>query len=163
MSNFDAIIEKVLLSEGGYVNHPDDPGGETNFGITKRVAEAHGYAGNMIDMTRERAKDIYRLSYWKRIQGDKFTYDVAMNLMDAAVNHGIGNAVRMLQRALDIADDGVIGKVTLDHANASDNLYLVTRFNIERLRFYAKLKAFDTFGRGWTRRVADMLEAFGGE
>lgn len=151
--SFDAFIERVLAHEGGYVNHPADPGGETNWGITKRSYPAL----NIRELTREDAKAIYRRDFWDRVRGDQLPPELAFQALDAAVNHGIGNAVRWMQRAADVADDGVIGPVTLDAIACTDPADLVLKFNAERLAFYTKLRTFDTFGRGWVRRVAGNL------
>jgi lysozyme family protein len=150
---FPKMVERVLSHEGGYVNHPKDPGGETNWGIAKR-----SYPNvNIRTLTREGAIAIYRRDFWDRVQGDKLPPAVAFQAFDAAVNHGIGNAVRWLQRAACVADDGVIGPVTLAAIRKADPGDLVLRFNAVRLEFYAKLTTFPTFGRGWTRRVAGNL------
>ena len=159
MSTFDEIIEKVLSYEGEYVNHPSDPGGETMWGITKHVAVAHGYAGEMRDLTRDRAKEIYNKSYWARIRGDELPERIALQVMDAAVNHGVGNAIRILQRALNVADDGVFGNITLRALSEHATHEIAVLFVLERMRFYTKLSAFPTFGRGWINRSIKQLEA----
>lgn len=150
---FPKMVERVLSHEGGYVWHKKDPGGETNWGIAKR-----SYPNvNIKALTRDGAIAIYRRDFWGRVQGDKLPPAVAFQAFDAAVNHGIGNAVRWLQRAACVADDGVIGPVTLAAIRKADPADLVLRFNAVRLEFYATLSTFPTFGRGWTRRVAGNL------
>ena len=84
-------------------------------------------------------------------------------LFDAAINHGIGNAIRMLQRAVGVADDGVVGKITLGAINEKTLDDVLVLFNAERLEFYSKLKTFDTFGRGWSRRVVSNLRYAAGD
>lgn len=153
MSQFDEIIDRVLSHEGGYVNNPRDPGGETQWGISKRSYPTV----NIRALTRQGAVDIYRRDFWQRVQGDRLPRAVAFQALDAAVNHGIGNAVRWLQRAAGVADDGIIGPRTIAAVAAQDPADLVLLFNAERLEFYAKLGTFDTFGKGWTRRVAGNL------
>lgn len=153
MSLFDDFIERVLSHEGGYVFHPEDPGGETKFGIAKR-----SYPGvDIKNLTRDEAKAIYRRDFWDRVKADQLPHQFAFQALDAAVNHGIGNAVRWMQRAVGAADDGVFGPVTLERVKRFDPADLVLLFNAERLEFYAKLSTFDTFGRGWSRRVAGNL------
>lgn len=153
MSLFDDYIERVLSHEGGYVNDARDPGGETKFGIAKR-----SYPGvDIKGLTRDAAKAIYKRDFWDRVQGDTLPRQFAFQALDAAVNHGIGNAVRWMQRAVGAADDGIIGPVTLGKVQRFDPADLVLLFNAERLEFYAKLSTFDAFGRGWTRRVAGNL------
>lgn len=155
---FQQIFNRLMGHEGGYANHPQDPGGETNWGITKRTALANGYTGSMRAMTREQAYQIYEKAFWQRYNCDQLTPSVAYQFFDAVVNHGSGNASRMLQRAAGVADDGVIGKITLKAINAMSENDLLLRFNAERLKFYTKLSTFSTFGKGWVNRVADNLE-----
>ena len=154
MKAFDLLVERVLSHEGGYVNDPRDPGQETRWGISKR-AYPHLDIRNL---TRAQAVDIYRRDFWQRVRGDELPREFAFQALDAAVNHGIGNAVRWMQRAAGVADDGVIGPVTLAAVQRAQPADLVLRFNAERLRFYAKLTTFATFGRGWVNRVAGNLE-----
>lgn len=154
---FDDIFERLIGHEGGYVNNPKDPGGETNWGITKRVARENGYQGEMRNLTRERAKAIYKSAFWDRVQAERYDPAIGYQLFDAAVNHGIGNAVRMLQRAVGVVDDGNIGPITLQSINARDVSDVLVLFNAERLDFYTRLSTFPTFGRGWSRRVVGNL------
>ena len=105
-TKFNQFIERVLSHEGGYVNHPKDPGGETNWGVTKRTAMANGFNGSMRAMTREQAIGIYRKAFWERYHADQMPEAVAFQFFDACVNHGYGNAARMLQRAAGVPDDG---------------------------------------------------------
>jgi lysozyme family protein len=153
MSTFDDFIGRVLSHEGGYVNDTRDPGGETKFGIAKRSYPSVDIA----NLTRAAAVEIYRRDFWGRVQGDQLPRSFAFQALDAAVNHGIGNAVRWMQRAAGVADDGVIGPMTLAAVGRANPADLVLLFNAQRLRFYASLTTFDTFGRGWIRRVADNL------
>lgn len=155
---FRQIFDRLIGHEGGYVFHAKDPGGETNWGITKRTAVANGYTGAMKSMTREQAFHIYEKAFWQRYQCEKLTPSVAFQFFDAVVNHGSGNASRMLQRAADVADDGIIGKISLNAINAMPESDLLMLFNAERLKFYAKLTTFPTFGKGWVNRVAGNLE-----
>lgn len=155
--SFKTAIERILSHEGGYVNHPKDPGGETNWGITKRTAVANGYHGAMRQMTREQAKEIYRKQFWLKNGCDKLPFAVAYQYFDACVNHGRGNAVRFLQRAVGVADDGLLGPITLAAVKKMPISVVVSGFNRERLVFYSKLSTFGTFGRGWTRRIAENL------
>ena len=154
---FDKLFDRLIAHEGGYVNHPRDPGGETNWGITKRTALANGYSGQMRQMTREQAREIYYCAFWLRYQCDELPDAVSWQFFDAAVNHGNGNAARMLQRAAAVADDGIVGPATLSAVSKLPENDLLMRFNAERLRFYTKLSTFGSFGKGWVRRVADNL------
>lgn len=155
--NFIQAFDRLMDHEGGYVNHPRDPGGETMWGITKRVAMAEGYTGDMRKLPREEAKRIAEIAYWNRIQAYKYDGAIAYQVMDAAFNHGIENAVRFLQRAAGVADDGDIGPRTITAVRAASVTDLLMRFNAERLEFYTKLSTWDSFGKGWARRVVGNL------
>lgn len=150
---YDEAIERVLKHEGGYVNHPADPGGETNWGIARR-----SYPDlDIKNLTRDQAKAIYKRDFWDPVA--RWAEDPALTfqLMDAAVNHGMGNATRFLQRAIGVADDGHFGPVSvaaLRRMNAHD-VHLL--FMAERFEFWARLRTFDAFGRGWVRRGAQNL------
>ncbi|BDX19701.1 hypothetical protein MFKK_25110 [Halopseudomonas aestusnigri] len=155
--DFDEAFDRLIGHEGGYVNHPADPGGATNFGITERVARAHGYLGDMRQLTRSQAREIYRVAYWGRARADEYDGAIGFQLFDAAVNHGIENAVRFLQRAVDVADDGDVGSITLNAVRAMTVTDVLMRFNAERLQFYTKLSTWPQFGKGWARRVVGNL------
>lgn len=157
--DFATAIERVLSHEGGYVNDPRDPGGETQWGISKR-----SYPDTDIRaLTREAAKAIYMRDFWLPVASCASDGALQFQLMDAAVNHGMGNAVRFLQRAVGVADDGHFGphsKAALERMDKHDAHLL---FMAERFEFWAKLKSFDAFGRGWTRRGAQNLRYIAGD
>ena len=155
MSDFDHAFKALIGHEGGYVNHPKDPGGETKFGITKRTYPDE----DIRNLTIDRAKALYKRDFWDKVRGDDLPYVVAFNLFDAAVNSGVGNAVRWLQRALDVADDGKLGPLTFAAALQVDPEALAARFNGHRLRFMTGLSTWPTFGKGWARRIAANLGA----
>ncbi|WP_118855251.1 glycoside hydrolase family 108 protein [Haemophilus haemolyticus] len=154
---FQQIFDRLIGHEGGYVNDPRDPGGETNWGVTKRTAMANGYTGNMKTMTRQQAYEIYRRAFWLRYNCEQMPDAVAYQFFDAAVNHGFGNASRMLQRAVGVLDDGIIGKYSLEAINSNPISDTLMVLNGERLNFYTRLKNFDRFGKGWVNRVAQNL------
>ena len=156
--DFETAFERLIAHEGGYVNHPADPGGETNWGITKRTALANGYRGDMRSLSRCQAKEIYRVAYWQRSRADEYDGAIGFQVFDAAVNHGIGNAVRFLQRAVGVADDGQVGPNTVAAIQSHSVTDVLACFNAERLSFYTKLRTWPTFGKGWARRVADNLK-----
>ena len=156
--NFNIAFDRLIGHEGGYANHPNDPGGETNWGITLRTARGAGYTGSMRDLTRVQAQEIYRTAYWGRAKADQYDSAIAFQLFDAGVNHGIGQAIRFLQRAVGVADDGVVGPVTLAAVRAMSVTDVLSRFNAERLEFYTKLSTWPSFGKGWARRVAGNLK-----
>ena len=151
---FDQCFEKLIGYEGGYTLDPKDPGGETSWGISKRAYPAV----DIKNLTRDGAKDIYKRDYWDRAQCDKLPPTLAFLLFDAAVNSGIGQAIRFLQRAVGVADDGVLGALTLAAVQRLDNESLCARFLGQRLDFMTRLSTWDYFGKGWARRVADQLK-----
>ena len=157
MRVFDAIFERLMLHEGGYVNHPNDPGGETMWGVTKRVAQAHGYHGSMRKLPKALAKQITEKSYYKAVKGDQLDRLIAWQLTDAAYNHGNRQAVKFLQRAVGVTADGLIGPRTLAATAEMDKNDVVLLFNAERIEFYTGLRGWISFGKGWARRVAGNL------
>lgn len=157
MLSFDECFDRLMGHEGGYVNHPSDPGGETMWGVTARVARANGYSGEMKDLSRDMAKQITRTAYWDRAQCDRLPAALAYQVMDAAYNHGVGQSIRFVQRAAGVADDGVFGTVTLRAVLTMPVTDVLARFNAERLDFYTKLSTWPTFGKGWARRIAGNL------
>ncbi len=156
--NFDRAFTLLLGHEGGFVDHPDDPGGATNWGVTERVARANGYTGHMRDLPQDTAKAIYRKLYWDAVAADSLPAPVRYAMFDAAVNSGVGQAVRWLQRALGVADDGRLGPITLAAARQADPHVLARQLLAQRLRFMTQLSTWPTFGRGWARRIADLME-----
>lgn len=155
---FDEAFEKLIGHEGGYVDHPSDPGGRTNHGVTERVARAHGYQGDMRDLPLETAKEIARAAYWDVVRADELPEAVRFDVFDAAYNSGPGQAAKWLQRAAGAHDDGQIGAQTIAAANAVDGYRLLARFNGHRLQFFTDLGTWKDFGKGWARRVAGNLK-----
>lgn len=151
--NFDTAFNRLIGHEGGYVNNPKDPGGETKYGISKRAYPDVDIAA----LTLDQAKAIYRRDYWDRARCDELPPAVAFQVFDTAVNSGIGQAIRFLQRAVGVADDGNVGPLTINAVKRLDAEVIAARFNGQRLDFMAKLSTWDTFGRGWARRVAANL------
>lgn len=154
---FDGLFDRLMKNEGGYVNNPSDPGGETMWGVTKTVARQFGYTGAMRQLPKATAQQIADKLYWQAVQGDRLDRAIAWQLLDAAYNHGNRNAVRMLQRAVGVPDDGVIGNQTLSAISAIDKNDVLLKFNAERIEFFTSLGTFGVFGKGWMRRVATNL------
>jgi lysozyme family protein len=149
---FQFAIERVLGHEAGYVNNPEDPGGETKWGISKRTYPHL----NIKDLTREDAIAIYEKDFWEPIHAANaiFTDALDYQLLDSAVNSGISQSIRFLQRAIGVADDGHFGphsKEILAQVEATDVVFL---FLAERLEFMTKLKNWPNASRGWARRIA---------
>lgn len=148
--DFNTAFERLIGHEGGLVDHPNDPGGLTKYGISQRSYPTEDIRG----LTLERAKVIYRRDYWDRLRLDELTPSVRFALFDAAVNSGPGQAVRFLQRAVGVADDGHIGPVTMAEIARRSPDQLNARINAVRLQFMTDLSTWPSFGKGWARRIA---------
>lgn len=161
-TNFESALEKLLIHEGGFVNHPADPGGMTNLGVTKKVWEE--WRGQPVDeaemrsLNPEKVAPLYKAKYWDMVQGDRLPHGVDMCVFDCAVNSGVKRASKLLQRAVGVEDDGVIGRATMAALEALNPDEVIDRFCAERLTFLEALPTFATFGKGWTRRVAQVRE-----
>jgi lysozyme family protein len=156
---FDDAFHKLLGHEGGFVDHPADPGGATRWGVTERVARAGGYTGRMQDYPAEHAKGIYRREYWDAVRADELPPLLRYPVFDAAVNSGTVQAVKWLQRAVGATDDGKVGPQTITMARAAQPDFAARRMLAQRLKFMTDLKTWPHFSRGWARRIADLLEA----
>ena len=160
MANFDILFNRLMEHEGGYVNHPNDPGGETMWGVTKRVARAYGYNGSMRQLPKATAQAIADKNYWQVIRGDDLPDDVAWQVFDAAYNHGNKQAIKFLQRAVGLSGkdvDGIMGNQTLSAVKCMDSDRIVFLFLAERLEFFTNLGTWKTFGKGWSRRIVGNL------
>ncbi|MBV5297859.1 MAG: glycoside hydrolase family 108 protein [Rhodoferax sp.] len=155
--NFDQAFEKLLGREGGYSNHRADKGGQTNWGITEAVARAQCYYGSMQDLTQFQAKAIYRQCYWTPLLADQLPAEVRFDVFDGAVNSGVTQSTKWLQRALGVDDDGIIGPRTLAAAALVPGGVLKAQYNGHRLAFMASLPNWVDFGKGWARRIAKNL------
>lgn len=161
-THFDLAFNLVIGDEGGYVNDPQDPGGETNYGIAKRFHPDE----DIKNMSLERAKEIYLEQYWKPLKIDLVGWPVAYVYFDAAVNMGVGRATELMQEALGEVPDRIIGPRTTRALIAQGkSMELVINFQAERGLYYAERGHFDRFGRGWLRRVirGSIAAATGGE
>ena len=163
MSNkFSEAVEVILHHEGGYVNHPKDPGGETNLGVTKRVYEDFGGEKEMKDLTKEDVEPIYKKNYWDRVKGDDLPEGLDLCIFDFAVNAGPGRAAKFIQRLVNTTVDGGIGPNTLkcinDYVKENTIEETIEKYQTMRQEYYESLSTFKTFGRGWTRRVDEVTE-----
>lgn len=157
MDRFSSCLAFVLLWEKGYVNHPDDPGGATNMGITLRtLSEWRGKPVTPADvkaLERSEAEAIYRARYWKSVKADQLPRGVDLLLFDGAVNSGPTTAARWLQKVLRVSADGAIGPLTLAAATKADRLRLIEDVAWQRVAYLTDLSGFRSFGAGWLRRV----------
>ena len=160
--NFEQCLALVLKHEGGYVNNPKDPGGRTNLGVTQKVWEE--WVGHPVDEAAMRAltptdvAPLYKKNYWDKIKGDDLPAGVDYACFDLAVNSGVGRAAKLLQQAVGVSADGAIGPATLDAVASQNPRDVATEVCDLRLKFLQSLPIFDTFGKGWTRRVSEVEE-----
>ena len=161
--NFDEALKAILHHEGGFVNHPKDPGGMTNLGVTKRVWEE--WVGHEVDekamraLTPETVGPMYKTKYWDKIKGDDLPTGVDYAVFDAAINSGPGRAAKWLQSVVGAVPDGAIGAGTLGKVAAMDAEDIVEKYQETRLAFMQSLPTWDTFGKGWGRRVTEVKDA----
>lgn len=159
--NFTACLAHVFKFEGGYVDHPRDPGGATNMGITHRTLAAHRRTSvskqDVRDLTKAEAGEIYKQRYWFPVKGGDLPYGMDLVAFDGGVNSGPSRGAKWLQRALGVKADGAVGAKTLAAAlNAPDGVKVIQRACAARMGFLKALGTWSTFGRGWSRRVASV-------
>ena len=155
--DFETAFDKLMEHEGFYSDNPSDPGRKTTWGVTEAVARAHGYTGEMRDMPKAFARQVYRGSYWDAVKADQLPPAVRFHVFDAAVNSGATQSIKWLQQAANVTADGVLGPATLKACTFTPASALVARFNGLRLQFLTGLKTWSVFGAGWARRVAKNL------
>lgn len=156
--NFETAFDLLITHEGGFSNHPDDPGGATMYGVTEAVARAEGYTGPMQDLTLDFAKSVYRKRYWDACRCDQMPDPLRYPLFDAAVNSGPGQAIKWLQSAVGVKVDGAIGPVTQQAVNVLPAQVTRQKMVGARLRFMTNLANWPSFSKGWARRIAAILE-----
>lgn len=156
-SNLDLCLAIVLRHEGGFVNHPADPGGATKFGITlNTLSRARGRPASVEDvrrLTEAEAAAIYRRLYWEPLRPDELPGGLALALFDFAVHSGPARALRVLQGLLGVEPDGLMGPLTLNAARTADPVGTIRRLTRARLAGLTRLAAWPVFGAGWRRRV----------
>ena len=161
-NNFTPCLEMLLHHEGGYVNHPKDPGGITNLGVTKAVYDKwigrEATEQEMRDLTPEDVGPIYKKNYWDRVRGDDLPSGVDWCAFDWAVNSGSGRPAKAIQRSVGATADGAIGPMTLRSIMNKEPKMIIESVYDQRQSFYESLGTFETFGRGWTRRNKETLE-----
>ena len=165
--NYQQCLEMILHHEGGYVNHPEDPGGATNLGVTLRVYQE--WIGRKVTtdmMERLQVSDvapIYKKNYWNRVKGDQLPSGLDLCVFDFGVNAGTGRAAKFLQKMIGTTQDGGIGPKTLakldEYIEKHGLKKAVNNYQKSRQKYYEKLKHFKTFGRGWTRRVTETTSS----
>lgn len=163
--NFDLAFRELLVHEGGFVDHPKDPGGMTNLGVTRDTYEAWvGYPVSeriMRELTPGKVRALYKARYWDVVRGDELPAGLDLCVFDFAVNAGPARAVRYLQRLVGVRDDGIAGPKTVaaatERAKVVDGAVMVSAYQDARRDYHRMLPTFSTFGRGWLRRI-DAVE-----
>jgi lysozyme family protein len=160
LSNWDNAFKLMLKSEGGFVNHPSDPGGMTNLGVTKATWEnwvgRESDEAEMRGLTPEKVEPLYKKKYWDAVRGDELPPGISYLCFDFAVNAGAGRSIKTLQTAVGVTPDGGFGPMTMAAVQAVDPVELIERFSQAKEDFYRSLTTFSTFGKGWLNRVADV-------
>ena len=163
-ANFDKCLEKLLVHEGGFVNDSRDNGGMTNLGVTQRVWEE--WVGHTVsekemrNLTPLMVKPLYKRKYWDACRCDDLVSGVDYCVFDVAVNSGVGRAIKLLQSSVGATPDGGYGPVTaaLVKKAEQDPARLIELLSAKRLEFLESLKSFPVFGKGWSRRVAEVKQ-----
>ena len=161
-NNFDKSFALVLKSEGGYVNNPKDPGGETMMGVTKAAwstwLKKTIMPGEMAKLTIVDITPFYKALYWDKSYCPKLPTGLDYMVFDASVNMGVGQSIRLLQKSLGCVADGAIGPNTMKAINDADVKTLIDKYSAQKEMFYKSLGTFATFGRGWMSRVAQVKQ-----
>lgn len=158
--NFPEAISAVLKHEGGFVNHPKDPGGATNKGITlatyRRYIDRNGTVADLKAIQEWQVDHVYRTQYWDAVRGSDLPSGVDYAVFDFAVNSGPSRAIRYLQAVVGAEQDGIIGPKTLAAVRSQPATAIIDALCDRRMGFLRGLKTWPTFGRGWTNRVAGV-------
>jgi len=155
-TNFELCLSHLLQHEGGYVNHPQDPGGRTNLGVTQAVWEdwidRSVSEDEMKALTPAKVAPLYRELYWDRIKADSLASGLDYCVFDAAVNSGVNRAVKWLQTIANVPADGIVGAETLKAAKTAS----IEKYCAHRMEFLKGRSNWPTFGKGWERRVREV-------
>jgi len=159
-TNFELCLSHLLQHEGGYVNHPQDPGGRTNLGVTQAVWEdwidRSVSEDEMKALTPAKVAPLYQELYWDRIKADSLASGLDYCVFDAAVNSGVSRAAKWLQTTVAAVPDGAIGEQTLKQVLLTNPQMLIDKYSSNRLAFLQRLATWPTFGKGWERRVEEV-------
>ena len=160
IDNFEDCLALVLKSEGGFVQNPKDPGGATNLGVTKATYEAYVGRSVSVDeikaLTPDTVAPLYKAMYWDKVSGDNIALGLDYALFDFAVNSGPRQATKFIQNIASVPADGMMGNRTVQQLANLDPSDCITRLCSERLQFLKQLNTWDTFGKGWQKRVSDV-------
>ena len=161
ISNYDAALQHVLKSEGLWSDNPADPGGATMKGITLSVyrewkRNPHISKEELRVIPDEEVYNLYKELYWNKVQGDYLPAGVDYAVFDSAVNMGVGRAAKLIQEAVGVTADGVLGPASVSAIQKTDPKELIEKFSALKELFYRSLKTFPVFGTGWLNRVAEV-------
>lgn len=162
MTRFATCLPLILAHEGGWVDHPSDPGGATNLGVT--IGTLSDWLGRPATKAEVKAltpatvAPIYEARYWKAAHCHELPAGVDYMCFDLAVNSGPGRACKYLQRAVGVAEDGAIGPKTLAAVKATPPATIIAKIGISRANFYQGLSTYGTFGKGWMRRLKEVTD-----
>ena len=152
---FETAVMHILEFEGAYVFDSNDPGGETNFGISKRA-----YPNlDIKNLTREKAIEIYYQDYWQPLRLYLIPAKLRLSLFDCAVNQGVNQAIKFLQSAVGVVQDGVLGPITIEAANTFPVYNALQKIILARLNHYQKIPGWVRYSGGWTRRLLIVIFA----
>ena len=149
---FCEAVKVILKHEGGYVNDPNDPGGETKYGISKRAYPKL----DIKRLTKKEARKIYKKDYWDKIKADRLPPQVRLAAFDFAVNSGVYRSISLIQKVAKVKRDGVLGPKTLKQISLMNPAKLAETFLKERTYFYFRNKNFHLYGKGWMKRLVDI-------
>lgn len=153
----EVAIPRILKHEGGYVDHPNDPGGPTNKGITISTFQSYikpnGTKEDLKKLTTEQATVVYKRQYWDAVMADSLPVGVDYAVADFAVNSGPYRAVKYLQTIVGVTQDGRIGPKTLEAVRKMSSEDIINRLCDDRMTFLKRLDTWSTFGKGWASRV----------
>lgn len=151
--SFKDAVTVIFSHEGGYSHDPKDPGGETNYGISKR-----SYPDlDIRSLTRANAEAIYKRDFWNMVRGDALPFCVALMVFDFAVNAGIDRSIKLLQKAVGVKADGKFGDTTLAAINNMHKYNLAEKLAADRIMYYSMIRNFDVYGKGWVNRTIETL------
>ena len=159
--NYFTSLQNVLKSEGGWSDNPSDPGGATMKGITLEVYRAwkrnpHITKDELKAIPDVDVYNLYKQNYWDKCRCDDLPAGIDYAVFDASVNMGVGRAAKLIQEAVGVVADGIIGNGTIEAINKTNPRSILENFSVEKQNFYKSLPTFETFGKGWLNRVAEV-------
>lgn len=167
LSNFAKALPLFLAHEGGFVNHPNDPGGATNKGVTianfRKYVKPKGTVADLKKISNAQVATVFKRHYWDRVRADELPSGVDYSVGDFAINSGPSRAIKELQKVVGATADGALGPMTMDAVKSADPIFIIKNLNANRLAFMKRIRnrktgkrLWDSFGKGWQRRVNEV-------